>query len=359
MAQNGAEFQTQVQNKEVRNPVFYFMKPTHPFFSTFQRLVDAYSVILRPPNGSEALIEKLRKDAATRGRLMERVWYMHDWEQQRNERAQVAAESAEERMHAAQIDWQDFTPLETIDLDDLEEALPAPIADARQLPRVLAAAEKARLELEKNRSGVDMDVDMEIDEGENVVVANVHADIPADRVRKAPIGSAGASELISGTNAQRPPKEAVVQLPSGQVVPASQAEAAVQAELFDPAFKEERARAMNRNRQQNLASDAEMVRSLARLSRARNEAEVYNRGDLQSGLAARPRTSAAEADAALARPVPTGPQLPDAKRLASAALSTTENAFETPEKRARIAAAKMRSRRAPGARNPNLRKMNC
>lgn len=335
IAQNGTEFQNQLQEKEARNPTFDFLNPTHPLFSTFQRLIDAYSAILRPPGGKDEVIAKLRKNAESRDPLLERVWSMHDWEQQRNERAQAAAENAEERWQAAQIDWQDFTPLETIDLDDEDEALPAPIADAQQLPRVLAAAEKARLEQEKNRK----DVDMDIDDGDNVVVGDIHADVPADRVVKSAIGPA---------NAGQPQKEAYVKLPSGQMVPASQAEKAVQAELFDPAFKEERARALERSKQQNLASDAEMVRSLARLNKSRNEAGVYNRGDLQSGLAARPRVSAEEVDATLARAAASGPQLP--KRLAGAMGGGSR--LETAEKRARLEAARdalTKKRRLPEA----------
>lgn len=335
IARNGPDFQTQLQEKESRNPTFDFLNPTHPLFSSFQRLIDAYSAILRPPGGKDEVIKKLRKNANSRDSLMERVWNLHDWEQQRNERAQAAAENAEERWRAAQIDWQDFTPLETIDLDDEEEALPAPIADAQQLPRVLAAAEKARLEQEKNRK----DVDMDIDDGDNVVVGDIHADVPAHQVVKTSSGGPQA------TTAQ---KETYVKLPSGQMVPASQAEKAMQAEMFDPAFKEERARALERSKQPNLASDAEMVRSLARLNKSRNEAEVYNRGDLQSGLAARPRVSAEEVDATLARATPSGPQLP--KRMAGA---MTGPSLETPEKRARLEAAKEALSKRPRGMEPN------
>lgn len=337
VAKNGNDFQIALFNKEMRNSLFDFLKPMHPFFIIFQRLVDAYKAILDPPGGKDVVIANLKREAATRQCLMDKVWYLHDWERQKNEREHEAAQSASERLKAAQIDWQDFVVLETIDLDDDEEALPAPIANTKQLPRILAAAEQTRREMEKNRSGVDMDVDMEIEEEQepvaNVVVANVDSDIPQDRIRKG-ADALAATSAVTDESDVKVGQEATVQLPSGQTVPMSQAEASMRAELLDPSYKDERARALEKNRLQNLASNEEMARSLARLSKSRTEGEVYNRADLQKALSVKPKPSPSEADATLKKAVPSGPQLPAARR-------SSPNAAELPppEKRARVEAA--------------------
>lgn len=299
VAVHGQEFLATLAGKEARNSLFDFLKPLHPHFIVFQRLVDAYRVILDTGEQGAALLATVEAQRDEEAVLAE-AWYRRDWECQRAEREHEAALDAGERARAAQIDWHDFVVLETVDVDEDEAGLPAPVADAEQLPKILAAAQRAQREAEQNRGGVDMEVD---GAGRGAVVtADVGADIPADRIRK----EADAGLRDEGGRGA----EARVELPSGQRVAASAAEAWVRAELLDPSYKGERARAAEKNRVQNLAGGDEMARSLARWGAARNEEGVYNRGDLQSALAGRARAPAAEADRTVARAEPSGPQIP-------------------------------------------------
>lgn len=275
VAQNGESFQTALARNEARNSLFDFLKPLHHHFPIFQRLVEAYSAILRPDGGRDGIVERMR--AMSVGTVLDRAWHIRDWER-------LAAQREAQRADAvvsAGIDWHDFTPVATIDINSDDEALPAAIADAKQLPRVLAAEERRRRESAANRQSVDMDVDDEpTPNSGNVHVADVHADVPAARVRPNNSAPPAAATTV-------PRRETGVQLPSGQIVPASEAEGAVRVELHDTSYKEERARAAEKNKQKNLASDAEMVRSLARMNAHRAAGEVYNRADLQKRLAAR------------------------------------------------------------------------
>lgn len=340
-ARHGRDFLAGLGAKEARNPLFDFLKPMHPHFFVFQGLVDAYSAIVAPPGGKEAVVQKLKEQAASREPLLRQVWYMHDWERQMSAREQEALMDESDRRQTAQIDWQDFVVLETVDIDDAEENLPAPVADAKQLPRILAAAEQARLEQEKNRGDVDMDVDADVPAAQtsdaNIVSADVDTDIPADRVRRAPaIDTNGISGAIPTTTpvgpAPRAVQEQTVVLPSGQRVPLSQAGASMKAELLDPSYKEEQARAAQKNRLQNLAGGEEVARNLARLNQSRTEGEVYNRADIQGALAGLPKPLPSEADALLKKATPSGPQLPS---------RNGENAtpLSPPAKRARVDAA--------------------
>ena len=49
VARNGRSFLSGLTQREQRNVQFDFLKPTHPLFTYFQQLVDAYSQIIIPP----------------------------------------------------------------------------------------------------------------------------------------------------------------------------------------------------------------------------------------------------------------------------------------------------------------------
>lgn len=251
VATHGSEFQKALAAKEARNGLFDFLKPLHPHFILFQRLVDAYKALQTPGPQKEELISKFAAHAQDESAIMDEVWYLHDWECLRAEREHEAEMDEGERLRAAQIDWHDFVVLETVDFEETDKSLPAPVTDTSNLPKMLAAARRAELEREKNR-----DIDMEVDGGESrVVAADVNTDIPRDRVRKG--GAVGSSGVVG---------EATVVLPSGQRVGLSQAEQSIRAELLNPAYKTERERAGQKAKVRNLAGGEEMARNLARLS---------------------------------------------------------------------------------------------
>ena len=48
MAKNGQKFLSGLTEREIKNPRFDFLKPTHSLFGYFTQLVEAYSRVLVP-----------------------------------------------------------------------------------------------------------------------------------------------------------------------------------------------------------------------------------------------------------------------------------------------------------------------
>lgn len=396
VAKYGPKFQLSLSEKERRNPLFDFLKPLHPHFLAFQRLVGAYKIIFDKSEAKEQLLSQLKHQADDPDALLNETWYIHDWECQRAEREHEAALGEREKVRLAQIDWHDFVTVATIDFDDAEIAtLPHAVSDAKQLPKMLAAGRKAQAEREKNKGNVDMDIDESVrqrdheqerapsameqplvpqvvsppnssqqnlrpsnssqskqlsrlpaldpavpaqqalkedssipnisgptrSEGSEVRVTkalrgaipkdarvqlvDVDSDIPADRIRRIPLGSSSTMGKPSGAM-----NEATVVLPSGQQVPLSKAELSMRAELLDPSYKLERARAAEKNKQQNLAGGEEVARNLARLEQGRHDGGVFNRADLQEALSERRKVSDSVVEAKVKKSQKAGPELP-------------------------------------------------
>lgn len=330
-AQHGPDFVEGLARREGRNALFHFLKPIHPHFVAYQRLVDAYTLILDKGAAKQRLIKRLEALAHSRDTMLNEVWHIHDWECQKAEREHEAALDEREKTRRAQIDWHDFVVVATVDFDDSEldsdTALPAPVTDTRQLPRMLAAARKAQAELEKNRDDVDMDVDAQVatkskpprsdverelgaqPKDARVELSNVDSDIPEDRIRRTinePNGQTAAN-----VTPQSAPMETTVVLPSGQRVPLSKMQQSVRAELLDPSYKVERARAAEKNRLQNLAGGDEVARNLARWEQAHKDGGVYNRGDLQEALLDKRKAPEINAATRVRKAPQSGPSLPD------------------------------------------------
>lgn len=325
----GMGFLGNLTRKEGRNSLFDFLKPLHPHFILFQRLVDSYRTILNEGEPKKQLIANIKKQSGSKEALMDEVWYMHDWECQKAEREHEATMDESEKIRSAQIDWHDFVVVETVDFDGEEETLPAPVADAKQLPRILAAAKKAEIERVRNRRDIDMDVDTEVGsvpqpKDSRVETVNVDSDIPADRIRHDVTGT----QRRSGWQGEM---EATVLLPSGQRVPVSKAEASMKVELKNPLYKDERARAAEKNRLRNLAGGEEVARNLARRDLAQKGSGVFNRGDLQEAVVSVPKGTIEEADARLSKAEASGPMLP--------MMGVDVEDVAPPAKRARVEAA--------------------
>lgn len=304
VAQNGTQFLSVLSQKESRNSIFDFLKPMHPHNIVFQRLLDAYKAILDTGEQKQQLLKSLRKQAESKENVLKEVWYKHDWECQKAEREYEAALNENEKMKGAQIDWYDFVVVETVDFGEDDVDLPAPIADTRQLPKILAAARKAEQERIKNQREVDMEIDTVGETANKVRVdtANVDNDIPASRIRR--------DEPKQRRESEASVKEATVVLPSGARVPMSKVQESIRTELMNPSYKSERARAADKNRIQNLADGDEVARNLARWGQVQRKGVVYNRGDLQKALAVMPKGKVTEADASVRKAERLGPKLP-------------------------------------------------
>eukprot|EP00737_Agarophyton_chilense_P003782 gb/GEZJ01004534.1/.p1 GENE.gb/GEZJ01004534.1/~~gb/GEZJ01004534.1/.p1 ORF type:complete len:612 (-),score=105.84 gb/GEZJ01004534.1/:493-2328(-) len=302
VAHGDGQFLSIISRKEDRNSLFDFLKPMHPHNLVFQRLVDAYKAILDTGEQKIQILESLKKQSESKNEILDKVWYIHDWECRK---------------------------------------APAPVADTRQLPKILAAAREAEKERLKNQRDVDMDIDGVAGTAKRVPVesVNVLSDIPADRIRRNESTSRRDKTKAVSFDVDTS-NETTVVLPSGIRVPLSKVQESMRVELINPSYKNEKARAAEKNRLRNLADGDEVARNLARLGQARGKGgAVYNRSDLQEALAvmlaspqeipANRKAPLVEADALVKIAEPSGPKLPE----------TNMNDGSRPSKRARVEAA--------------------
>ncbi|CDP18159.1 unnamed protein product [Coffea canephora] len=160
VARNGKSFLTGLTSREINNPQFLFLKPTHSMFMFFTSLADAYSKVLMPP---KALTDKLRKSVTDMTTVLERCLHRLEWERSQEQARQKAEDEIEqERLHMAMIDWHDFVVVETIDFaDDEDEDLPPPMT----LEEVIRRSKMTGME-EEEIIEPGKEVEMEMDEEE-------------------------------------------------------------------------------------------------------------------------------------------------------------------------------------------------
>lgn len=93
VARNGKSFLTGLTSREINNPQFHFLKPTHSMFMFFTALADAYSKVLMPPKG---LTDKLQKSVADMTTVLERCLHRLEWERSQEQARQRAEDEIEQ-----------------------------------------------------------------------------------------------------------------------------------------------------------------------------------------------------------------------------------------------------------------------
>jgi splicing factor 3A subunit 1 len=132
VAKNGQKFLIALTEREKQNPQFDFLKPTHQQFSFFTNLVDAYSKCINP---SRVDVTKLQQYANDKMAILTTAGERFDYDLQQSQAKKKKDEGDdEERAMMAQIEWNDFVIVETIDLFDDEE-LPAPSTFTKPEPK--------------------------------------------------------------------------------------------------------------------------------------------------------------------------------------------------------------------------------
>lgn len=137
-AASGRQFLAGLAQREQRNPMFDFLKPTHLLFSYFTALVDCYSKILTPVAAQRARIaqgtdkNKVRgKEAPMKGcgsscsfdtnsgslacvrwsmaQVLERAVHRHEWQKEEEDKKKSEkAEMEAEKVAYQAVDWHDF-----------------------------------------------------------------------------------------------------------------------------------------------------------------------------------------------------------------------------------------------------------
>ncbi|KAI3421650.1 uncharacterized protein J3R85_012002 [Psidium guajava] len=289
VARNGKSFLTGLTSREINNPQFHFLKPTHSMFMFFTALADAYSKVLMPPKG---LTDKLQKSVADMTTVLERCLHRLEWERSQEQARQRAEDEIEqERMQMAMIDWHDFVVVETIDFaDDEDDDLPPPMT----IEEVIRRSKMSNLEEEEMvepGKEVEMEMDEEevqlVEEGmraasieenddERKIVARDNEDEPPMRIVK---NWKRPEERIP---AERDPTKFVVSPITGELIPINEMSEHMRISLIDPKYKEQKERMFAKIRETTLAQDDEISRNIVGLARTRpdifgtTEEEVSN-----------------------------------------------------------------------------------
>ncbi|KDP43277.1 hypothetical protein JCGZ_24198 [Jatropha curcas] len=289
VARNGQAFLTGLTNREINNPQFHFLKPTHSMFTFFTGLADAYSKVLMPPKG---LTEKLKKSVVDMTTVLERCLHRLEWEHSQEQARQKAEDEIEqERIQMAMIDWHDFVVVETIDFaDDEDEDLPPPMTleEVIRRSKISAMVEDEIIEPGK-------EVEMEMDEEEMQLVeegmraANLEENDGEKEHMK--INQEPEEPMRIVKNWKRPeeripterdPTKVVVSPITGELIPINEMSEHMRISLIDPKYKEQKERMFAKIRETTLAQDDEISRNIVGLARTRpdifgtTEEEVSN-----------------------------------------------------------------------------------
>ncbi|KAJ8758679.1 hypothetical protein K2173_000400 [Erythroxylum novogranatense] len=288
VARNGQAFLTGLTNREMNNPQFHFLKPTHSMFTFFTGLADAYSKVLMPPKG---LTNKLTESVTDMTTVLERCLHRLEWERSQEQARQKAEDEIEqERIQMAMIDWHDFVVVESIDFaDDEDEDLPPPMT----LEEVIRRSKVSTADEEVVEPGKE--VEMEMDEEEVQLVE--------EGMRAASLEENDAEMKDSRANeepeppmrivknwkrpeerlpAERDPTKFVVSPITGELIPINEMSEHMRISLIDPKYKEQKERMFAKIRETTLAADDEISKNIVGLARTRpdifgtTEEEVSN-----------------------------------------------------------------------------------
>ncbi|XP_064981452.1 probable splicing factor 3A subunit 1 [Musa acuminata AAA Group] len=290
VARNGKNFLTNLTSREMSNPQFHFLKPTHSMFTFFTTLTDAYSRVLMPPTG---LTEKLRKGTSDLTTVLERCLHRLEWEQSQEQARQKAEDEIEqERMQMAMIDWHDFVVVETIEfVDDEDEELPVPMTLDEVIRRSKISVLDEEEPMQTSEPGKEMEMEMDeeemqfVEEGmkaarlnENAMEVKAPGDEPEPPMRIVKNWKRPEERIPT----ERDPTKFVISPITNELISISEMAEHMRISLIDPKYKEQKERMMAKIRETTLAADDEISKNIVGLARTRpdifgtTEEEVSN-----------------------------------------------------------------------------------
>lgn len=290
VARNGKSFLTGLTSREINNPQFHFLKPTHSMFMFFTSLVDAYSKVLMPPKGTD----KLRKSVTDMTTVLERCLHRLEWERSQEQARQKAEDEIEqERAQMAMIDWHDFVVVETIDFaDDEDEDLPPPMTLEEVIRRSKMPGAEPEEIVEPGKE-VEMEMDEEevqlVEEGMRAASLEENGDMKNNGAKVIVEDQEPPMRIVKNWKrpeerlpAERDPTKYGVSPITGELIPISEMSEHMRISLIDPKYKEQKERMFAKIRETTLAHDDEISRNIVGLARTRpdifgtTEEEVSN-----------------------------------------------------------------------------------
>ncbi|EJT45664.1 pre-mRNA splicing factor [Trichosporon asahii var. asahii CBS 2479] len=292
-ARRGRSFLTALSVREGRNYQFDFLRPTHSLYGYYNRMVESYQKVMHPPEGQVAGL--IAQDANPRAKwdTLEEAKGRAAWEQRKRRREDdKAKERDEEAKEFAEIDWQDFVTVETIEFTqaDMDLDLPPPssidklrqmsMAEKRMAAMIMeepAAQAPAAAAGEEDIEEVDMeeDDDDEAEEARNARLVAEREQARARDVQRATLQSRGVKirKDYVPKGIQRGGPVATAQCPyCGQSIPENELSEHIRIELLDPRWKDQKRELEQRRQQQaQLQVGADVSKSLKNLAAARTD----------------------------------------------------------------------------------------
>ena len=167
VAKRGKPFMTALSQREARNFQFDFLRPQHSLYQFFTRLVDQYTILLRPEGIDEAtsskkLIAELERNVQNKYRVMERATQRAEWVKfQQKQKQQKEEQNQQEQIEYAQIDWHDFVVVETVEFTEHDDHADLPPPTSLNDLQSASLEQKAAISLNTRRIEEAMPTDLD------------------------------------------------------------------------------------------------------------------------------------------------------------------------------------------------------
>ncbi|KAL6233568.1 hypothetical protein BDW75DRAFT_185576 [Aspergillus navahoensis] len=167
VAKRGKSFMTALSQREARNFQFDFLRPQHSLYQFFTRLVDQYTILLRPEGIDEATSQKkriaeLEQNVQNKFHVLERAKARAEWVKYQEQQKQKKEEEEEkERIEYAQIDWHDFVVVETVLFTEADDQVDLPPPTSLNDLQSASLEQKAMMSLNPLRIEEAMPTDMD------------------------------------------------------------------------------------------------------------------------------------------------------------------------------------------------------
>ncbi|KAJ5358004.1 hypothetical protein N7541_005162 [Penicillium brevicompactum] len=320
VAKRGKPFMTALSQREARNFQFDFLRPQHSLYQFFTRLVDQYTILLRPEGIDEAtsskkLIAELERNVQNKYRVMERATQRAEWVKfQQKQKQQKEEQNQQEQIEYAQIDWHDFVVVETVEFTEHDDHADLPPPTSLNDLQSASLEQKAAISLNTRRIEEAMPTDLDNPTYYNAYPAQpVPMPPPQPAVSPYPASpypppgqytnpeeeqrirertqardqAAAAQAAAQAIPSQQPMRIRSDYVPRAQArrqqtaqlaicpycnqkVPQAELDEHIRIELLDPRWKEQRAKADARSATTNL-STVDVVNNLKRLASQRSD----------------------------------------------------------------------------------------
>jgi splicing factor 3A subunit 1 len=231
----GGTFLSALTRREWNNPQFSFCQPRHGHFAYFSALVDAYRHILTSWTAKDSSrADGIKEMAGNSQKCLELAAYRAEYN-----RHLVDMRRVDEQVEVAQIDWNDFVVVETLDFGKNEQVMTLPPPP----PPVDASPAKA------SKTGADEMEDSDEDEEQIRVVPTYQPKVVSAAASSAP--------------------QTVVDPISGKSVRVQDMPEHMRIQLLDPKWAEERKKFQDKQKDSNLVGGDIVASNIARLAQAR------------------------------------------------------------------------------------------